>query len=691
MMDYRHIAIGLLLALVIFVVAGTFSKTKDETDEDLAEIDQIQLNLRYLKRAGFSQEDGAYLMVDKKGGDDLFVTISVYEKKPIDEIVLIYGPWVGAENFDMFRKELRIKAEEAGLDFEVQDVDRMHIGVDRTPRCYILPSGAWPKVIVEDWDRYFSRDDLIIYFGIDEDALLQEDSRISRGGLKKGFLEDIEEEEIRIDGVRVFRKRHTLDEYYPSKDFVSDLVFQIAQNGSEKKVVEEEYEFIDERFSVLLKGLEQDKDYWARIMVYDENSNILIWDRDLERMDGKVIGPVLNGDKDGFQIILQPDVDSLQEVEFFSVLLDRDLDEIEKKSLRRETIYDGGEEIILLSTEFEKNDYRAGGNIILIKDQFDREYVRTVVDVPDYEIRLIRDYANQRKYALMDGGKKTDLKIIHAKKEGEDRWKRIELVDSKFTIESDWDVGENSVLFEIDGIRIEDEWVQRASRWQGTMVWGILILSITMLLIYLFRPKTQRIYTIEIEDRSLEQMQKKRIVGKDFLKIVDLINKKKQCCGAEDIVSYFVESEQFSDYFPSVSSVQRILRRYEKKGVFVGFDGYYADAKKMSGEQIKHIRISRELVDAQIKYANLLTKMDAYEFVDPQKKRWQIYEKKRFFEQLKKGRGLPDYLVFWDKEDLDRFYRSVLKSKIREADGLRLKIKTGRLRLVDVLTMKKEY
>jgi hypothetical protein len=638
LMELRHIATGFLLAFLIFLIIGILLFSDVSDGDEKKDEQRPWVRLKYLDRVGLDQTDASYTIIEKKGIDEINISITMHQEPLINEIVLLKGPWVGAVNFDRFSEELEQMANQVGWTFRVREY--LSIRPSISPRCIIIPSGAWPKEIVQNWDRYFSKKDLVVFMGIEQNAVLDSDSRIYRGELDETFLEQKGKLQIIINETRVWRLKRTLDEYKNEDSFSKELFFDILKNASAKKIWNKEYSSVLDKEIIVFEGLKKDETYWVRIALFDDEQ-LIVWDREHLALQGEIRGGQRSGGKDVFQIILEPELEGSQELEFFLEVIDQELEVREKRSLVRQTI-DLDEQrqgVILMTADIDPKIYEPGYNVMILKDQYGREYAKRLIKLQDYGIELVSTAGAQRKYMITQNGQKAIVESVLARKEGETRWQKVEVADSEFSIESKWENGDNKVEFFVDGILITDEWTQQENRWANSIRWGVVALALVAIFIYIVSRRRTKEYVIIVPEEDSEENKQILMSKSKFIAAINEISKKNGGCSSEELADYFSKKRIYitDRQFIGGQSIQRQLERLKKKGELTSFDEYYSDAHKNGLKDIRMRRMEKKIKDAMLQQGELINRVKKGWLVDSNSKSWMIYEDVQKLCRLKKN------------------------------------------------------
>ncbi|MFH1306743.1 MAG: hypothetical protein ABIH83_03780 [Candidatus Micrarchaeota archaeon] len=677
-MDFnaKHIFAGLFLALV---VAGAVMIIAPEAEKG-EEIDGeagAWLSLKEVKEANYGKNNVVWVNIE--GNVDGRAHIIVYNTPPPRKIVLLEGKWAGANNFNEFGGVLQEKTRVTGWGFETKNIQELTPAQEG--RMIILPSGAWPSELESEWGERIGENDVLLYMGVKQNISLDKYGGVREGNVLKEVVEGGEEigndiEETEFQGVRIWVVGHTLDEFADIELFVDNILIEMENSGGRGKVGENWHEIKEGmKDIVFVKGEGTEK--WMRVSVRGEEGELVrLWDVKAEQNLGVIEGPesVVPSAPASFQIRIWPDYLQEEEIEYKAVTYSGEGEKFSEIVVGGGSIVSGkgsGGKIAwvgsFVQSEWPGTEY----GIIEIEDQFGRVYARAVVKMPKYELIAPEKEGFERKYVILkdgDGIKETKILI---KKEG-GKWAEFIVHGGVVVVASEWEEGENKIYFKLKETVLTHSWVEwEGGRWLVFAEWGLPGILLVGIVYLVLRPGKKSVFRIVVPEFVQLKQGRIEVSRKELLRIA------KKAMRSSEIMEKLLEIKKVGKNIAiSQESLESALGILVKEGKLLHYEEYYAPAKGNSLEGLRGAVMAMHLKDGLIERGiRIMRKKEKGVFKDGRGREWIVWNKGRWGKLLKKNAKMPDFIVFENEKQMQKF-----EEELSEKGG----VGAGRVKLAKI-------
>ena len=638
------------------------------------------------------------------------LVVDVFARPPPRQVVLLQGPWAGAARMDEFGAAL--KTTLIGIDWPLEVQNFSELSAESGGRILILPSGAWPQALMQDWKGKIGLDDMVIYLGVRQNVTLDAQGGMNgdvgvrdellAAGPASGFVSD-GEMLTGAGGQPVWRIPHTLGEYDDLHALADELAQGMVSDPASRALTRQSVIWQrGARTAVVLLPADWNRTGSARMRLTDAQGRTqMVWDAPLHGMTGDIEGPAIArmNQTAAFQINLQPGFPQYESIRYRAALYAPNQSRSAQLDLGKGVIRSGGAWV----GSFTYNAWPAPGDWrVVIEDQFGRAYAEAAVHVIDYRIEMLEPAGNTYRFRILRDGVPLADGPVSVRRAGSGPWTSANLNQGVLSVTANWDEGERKIEVEADGARLEYSWEQSEGPWAVVWKWGAPGLLIAGLLYWLLRPRARPTYRIRIGE--LPMIESKRVsLGMEEMKAIMETAARRQgwkgpgawALRAEDVMESLHQGERGGKpVMASLESVEEAMDGLAKEGRLRRWREWYGLAGRRVGEKdIRQLSLGKMLGDRLLEMGirarpiRLLGRsgtLAGYE--DELERQWWIFSPDAWRERMKAGR-LPEYIVFADRAERDDFRRELAREPGGSIDRLRLGIRTGRVKLTTIKKM----
>jgi hypothetical protein len=639
----------------------------------------------------------------------------IYPSPPPSQMVLVYGPWAGgAEKLDLLAQGLEEGLQPAGWKLAKINFSQLAAERSKAGRILIFPSGVWPAALMQNWGKFASQNDVIIYFGLRSNQTLDYEGRVKRGGVKPelmaaGVPADSSvggELVLEESGTQVWKIPHTLNEYENVTQVGKEVaLYALSQLGGAKESrAKLELGPHDSSAVAMRPQYSHSKEAWIRLILMDKNGKWQrVWDEKILPSSGVVNGPMEAniGSLAAFQIELKPNYPQQESIKYFAFIYAPNQSLHWQHELGEGKLEPGGAWV----GAFSYKDWVQGGDWrIDIQDQFGRSYAGALIHIVDYKIERMEPISGVQRLRILRDGQVMMEGEVGLRLAGSSNWTYVKIQNGILSFSSSKGSTPYIELL-IDQVKLEYKLELEESPWERAAKIGLPALLIAAIIFLVVRPKSTTKYKIKFLEQPFSIGQPVRLPAAKWVQILQEGVKES---GLGNLGEWVLDADEASEILAkhkegdkllvvSPEGAQDLLDKLVEAKMLAKWKGWYGPidgAQKENAEDIIRSRaLMRQLHDRLVE-AGLTAKAwagqnDRKGYIDMKNRVWEISKPKKEMQEMIKAFGLKKWkmtyaLVFADKEEKDEFLGILNSMAGSYADRVRLSLKTGRLQLVDI-------
>lgn len=608
------------------------------------------------------------------------VLVEMYEDKPIQEIVILEGPWIGAQNMD--KLSVRIEAGSKIYGWSVNEKNYAQLAPATNPRMIILPSGAWPKKF--DIETQTTQKDCILYMGLQKNISLREDGAVVEGGVapqiieQKEHIRDYQFSPIKDMNRTIFVIRTTVDEIRDYEKFAKDAL-AFSEEFCQTPVMKKEIEYKQEFEVVETHARKQNP--WIRISIYSQNEILRMWTKQLQSEGGIIEGvkEVVDDSQQIFRVQIWPNYTQEQQIRYYSAVFDSQGNIYEKTQL--------GEMVMPAMSEQQKRGFvssfaltqwpQTKTGIIEVQDQYARVYARAFVSLPRYRITNIHANGIRRDFLILKDLRPIEDRFANVRRVGDDEWTKVALREGVFSVGSEWNDGVNKLEVNIGKDVVSCAWIDNEENSLEKILKGVLVaLGVFIFIYFVGNAQKQTKYLIVIEETSARRRQEINI-GKE--RLVEIVNEPLHIA---QIIKKIETIYAPKNMMLSPQSVRDSLEKIASMKKIRNYREYYAPIKKYSQEQLVKFVIETYLRDRLLERGISVKQKYKWGIVDSKNRVWAIYANKGD-EKIWRG-NIPDFVVFENKKQVFEFRQMCARVETKQTSRFSIALQLGKMRLMSI-------
>lgn len=639
------------------------------------------------------------------------MVVDVFARPPPRRAVLLQGPWAGAARMDEFKSQLGAALGGIGMALEEQSFSGLT--AENNGRVLILPAGAWPEELMQEWKSKIGPEDIVIYLGVRQNVTLDAQGGMGEGvgvrnellaaGRPSGFVSD-GEMLAGPDGRAVWRIPHTLGEYDDLHTLADSLAQGMVSDPAARRMARQSVAWQNgARTAVVLLPQSWKEDGFARVRLVDSAGRTqALWDAPLRGLAGDVEGPAMlrMNQTAAFQIRLQPSFPQNERIRYRAALYAPNQSRFDAIDLGEETIRAGGAWV----GSFTYNAWPVSGDWrIVIEDQFGRAYAEAAVHVIGYNIEIVESLGNTYRFRIIRDGVPLAGGQVRVRRAGSERWSNASLNQGVLSVTANWDDGAKKIEVEVDGSRIEYGWEQNGGgTWAAAWKWGLPGLLVAGLLYWLLRPRTRPTYRIRIGELPMIESRRVSLGMEEMKAVMEAAARRAGWNGpdawalrAEDVMESLHQGGRGGKpVMASLESVEEAMDGLAKEGRLCRWREWFGLAGRGIGEKdIRQQSVGKMLKDRLLETGIRPKPMHSsgphhtlVGYCDELGRQWMVFAPDEWRGRVMKGR-LPHCIVFADRAEREDFRRELAREPGGPIDRLRLGIRTGRVKLMTVKEM----
>ncbi len=606
-------------------------------------------------------------------------------------------------------------------------------------RIFILPSGVWPYALMDNWSRIVGPADALVYLGVRADQTLDEAGAVHAGGVRSDLMAagapaDSSlggERLLSAEGTAVWRIPHTLNEYDDLQPLGEGLAhYAIAEMGRGRiSSTTLEWGALDAAAVVLRPAGSHAQEAWARLILMGEGGKWQrVWDLRVPPSSGVVDGPaqVNMGEAAAFQIQLKPDYPQTERIRYFAQLYAPNQSLYWQQELGEGQLAPGGAWV----GSFTYRGWPQGGDWrVDVQDQFGRSYAGALLHVVEYSLEAMEPLGGAQRLRILRDGRVMQDGGVRLRLHGSEEWTDARISQGVLSFSTARN-GAQAVEVEVDGTRLAYSWRgAEEGPWAGALRWGLPAMAAALLLYFFLRPKGRAKYRIRLLEQPAPSGAPVRLPASRWLKILgegagECARKGQAAGGKEWVVRADEAAERMQSQrvdgralVVSQEGAQALLEELAKRGELAKWREWYGPVLEKrertrkgsswpaeSEDIIRQRALMRQLRDRLVE-AGLAPKCwkgraGQEGYADPQGRRWQVHQpldygrERERLENAARGcltgpdadaaRVLPHALVFADEGEREEFLRWLGGASGAAAERLRLALRTGRIRFINV-------
>ncbi len=631
--------------------------------------------------------------------------VDLYDRAPPKQVVLLDGPWVGGRGrMNEFASALQATLGVQGWRLKVQNVSMLP-SPGAQGRILILPSGAWPQSLMDNWSAKVGPQDTLIYLGVLEDRVLQEDGSVRVGGVRPELMAQGEASASPLGGQQLnsaggpmaWRIPRTLNEYEDlnllARGLVQEATGELTRGRTGRTNVQ--WEAYDQSAVVMHPAgvmrpaevrliLKDEKGVWQRM-----------WDFHVPASGGEVDGPAqLNmGQAGAFQVNLQPGVVQTERLSYRAVLFAPNQTKLKEQELGEGSLQPGKAWV----GSFTFRNWTCGGDWrVDIEDQFGRSYAGALTHVVEYRLQPLSSEGSVQRLSILRDGKVVEQGHLQLRLQGHADWSDVNVVNGVASFGTGQE-GAQTVQVKLDGVEMSyDTPGAQGGPWMQAMRWGLPALLLAGILYFVLKPKGRAIYRIRLHEQTDGERKVVRMGAKEWMRMLrqGAAPYNPQAGGegwvlrAEEAAEILHKNKSNDrTLMVSLEGAQNLMQELHAReylGKWREWYGPYEGNEKTRREAVIRRRalvrqLRERMVEGGIK-PRLMA--DGLSLSDPKGQVWQVHEALEEKEMDMAGH-LPHALVFADEQEKDKFLHALAHKTGQGAKRIRLALRTGRVKLIN--------
>ncbi|MCM8830593.1 MAG: hypothetical protein NC918_00130 [Candidatus Omnitrophica bacterium] len=664
----------ILILIIFFVLLGVLFIPAQQQEKTTQEIEKV-IELEELSLMDFGEQQRvavAYLKVEPQTTKKQKVIFIIFQDYPLTKLIYVNGKWAGATKNEELKKMMKKSAQSYGFEFkeiEIEQLDKEEEGI------IFIPSGVWPLQLSDSKEK-LNQKSILVYMGTNQDITIDKNGKIIKGGISQLVLNSTKQMPFFIEAYKNEEKtnfifiKSTIDQIKDFKKF-SDKFFEMILLEQKDKIKKEEKEF-SKNYLGVLKAFEDEQ--YAILLYFEDEQIQQTWIKKINTYQGRVI--TSKKSETGavpLQLILK--VSENQKLNFYARVLDKNLNQV---YLKKVGSFDGNGNIWIGSVPY-LNLPNSKYSIIEIIDQYKRVYAKALVEGVEYNLKLVNSRGSAREYCITKDNKEYNVREILVKKEGENEWKKIEVINSCFSISSKWKE-DNKLYFKIDEFEFLDEWKTTSNRWKVFTEIGIPAAIIFLIWFIFFRKEKNNVFLLEVPEYApLEQLEVV-IDKKEILSFVDDVKK------FEEIRKFLFEKVKADKGLAiTTESIENVLIELSNRGELKRYSEYYAPIN-MPQEEFEE-KVSKMSIKEFLQRNGVLLNKN---MIDSKGRKWFVFNLE-FEKEFKKD--FPNFIVFLNEERKIKFLEKLKTLAKEEYIKILIALYTSKLKIktVEELAKEQEY
>ena len=705
----RRALLAAALLLILFALALTINWNKPAGDgagtADENQPTGVWLNDIHIVQLGGEPAAWIWLAGRLDDANGKTLTLDVFAQAQPKRVVLLAGPWAGAGRMDEFKLALKNSLTQFGFALETQNFSELN--ADDEGRILILPAGAWPAELMQNWEKKIGPKDMVVFFGVRQNVTLDKTGGMSdEVGVRSELLADGEaggpiadgEMITGLNGGAVWRVPHTLGEYDDLKKLADSLAQGVVSDQAGERVARRSITWQSgARTEMVQLPASWSGNGFARVRLADSAGRTkTMWDSALRGFGGDIEGPaeVKMGQTAAFQIRLQPGLPQNERIGYHAVLYAPNQSRFQELELGEGVIRAGGTWV----GSFTYSKWAASGDWrIVVEDQFSRAYAEAAIHVSGYSIDMLAPVGNTYRFRILRDGLPLADGPVSVRRAGSAAWTTANLNQGVLSLSSNWAEGEKKIEVEADGTRLEYSWGQNAEGpWTTALRWGAAGLILAGIVYWLLRPRSRPTYRIRIGELPMIESKQVRLDMHEMKAVMETAAQRQGwkrpdewALRAEDVMESLHQAARGGrPVMASLESVEKAMDGLAQDGLLCRWREWYGLAGGgVLEKDIRQRAIAKMLKDRLVE-AGINAKPihgagkhgGAAGYDDEMGRQWWIFSPDMWRERMKQGR-LPQFIVFADRAERDEFIRALALERSGTIDRLRLGMKTGRVKL----------
>jgi hypothetical protein len=687
--SFFHLFAGVAIAVILSAaLAQIYFENYSQQGANAQPVEREDwLSSRSAKEVDYGGEDAVWVGLSgnmpnlRQEGN---VQTYIYGRAPPRKVILAKGKWAGAKSYDEFGEALKEEAKRLGWSFEEMPVSQI-TGADYG-RIIVMPSGAWPKAL-ENVSDIAGEKDLLIYIGVRENVSLLEDGSLVRGGAdgringgnKISGLQIGEAYEVYFENARAWIVPKTLDEQEDSAQFANAILEDGARSESSGLLARASKNF-SKKYSQVILLKKNAPQMWARIIVGSNGRIVKIWDEKVEKNNGKLDGPAeaSRGKSASFQAIIWPQYPQQETISYSAALYD-------EEGKKRQAMDIGGANISANSENesaawvgaFIFSQWPEGEvALVQVEDQFSRVYARAAVDIAGYEIVPVWEQGLEKKYLITKDGEPAGISNVKVQKKGSAAWADLPVYGGIVKVNSEWESGENALIFDTGGAVLEYEWNEGGGQWEFFAKVGMPVLAALVLLHIAISSSRKKVYTICVPETIRYGQMEMHVSRKMLLELAANVAHISRI--AQSLQKKWELDEKSAI---SIESLKNAMAQLCKEGSMREYNEYYVDAKKMGDGEFVARALELILKDRLL---GLGIGLHSYGtgHRDSRHKIWVVWREGLLERMAGKNGMRADYILFPSKTCQEQFEQQLALRGDAGACRIKLALELSRLKFV---------